>query len=494
MNLNDKNSGPSILIVDDEWLIAFNLQVSLQKLGYLIAGTARTADEALELAERTKPDLILMDIRIEGELDGIQAAERIQKRMDVPVIFMTAFADEETFNRAVDKASLFGYISKPFQPQALKNSIEIALKQQQRFGKAREEGKEFRDVIQNIGEGAISLDREGKILFMNRTAEALTGWSLADVQGESGDKVLSLSTDDGENLRTKIGGIKPDHVKYIPSLLTRKNGSRIQVAFRVSPVRDEEGDIAGSIITLSELSSLSVSEKEISEMEKVIQSERRLDSIQKLAAGLAHEINNPLMGIINYGHIIRNHKGGDADTKNYARLVIEQGERIAAIIRNLLLFSRKDPEQPVQTNVKQLVGSVEGMISEMLKSQEIQLEKQIPEDLEVLLRPNQIREVLYNILYYYSENQKKALIHLKAAVDNGDGEPSTLKVLVSGKLGVDLNFSEESRFEPFENFRSNDARIGMGLSVCYGILQANRGQLLLKKSDAGWDFIIQVPV
>lgn len=72
-------TNPSILIVDDEWLIAFNLQLSLQKLGYKIAGTARTADEALEMAERTNPDLILMDIRIEGELDGIQAAEKSKK-------------------------------------------------------------------------------------------------------------------------------------------------------------------------------------------------------------------------------------------------------------------------------------------------------------------------------------------------------------------------------------------------------------------------------
>ncbi|EMF82281.1 response regulator receiver domain protein [Leptospira weilii serovar Topaz str. LT2116] len=185
MSSSDINpSFPSILIVDDEWLIAFNLQVTLQKLGYQVAGIARTAEEALEFAERTRPDLILMDIRIEGELDGIQAAERIQNKMDVPVIFMTAFADEETFNRAVSRASLFGYISKPFQPASLKNSIEIALKQQRRFGRAQEEGKEFKDVIQNIGESAISLDREGKILFMNRTAEYLTGWVLSEVQGK----------------------------------------------------------------------------------------------------------------------------------------------------------------------------------------------------------------------------------------------------------------------------------------------------------------------
>lgn len=392
---------PSILIVDDEWLIAFNLQLSLQKLGYKIAGTARTADEALEMAERTNPDLILMDIRIEGELDGIQAAEKIQKKMDIPVIFMTAFADEETFNRAVNKASLFGYISKPFQPTSLKNSIEIALKQQKRFGKAKEEGKEFKDVIQNIGEGAISLDKEGKILFMNRTAEYLTGWSLSEVQGEYGEKVLRFSTNKGENIRA----MQSDRLRYIPSLLTRNDGSRIQVAFRVSAVRDEKGFIVGSIIMLSEITALSISEKEKSEMEKVIQSERRLESIQKLAAGLAHEINNPLMGIINYGHVIQNHKGGDAETKNYARLIIEQGERIAAIIRNLVLFSKKDPEQPVRCNVKQLVDSVEDMIAEMLKLQEIRLEKQIPENLEISIRPNQIREVLYNILYYYSENQ-----------------------------------------------------------------------------------------
>ncbi|EMO75233.1 PAS domain S-box protein [Leptospira kirschneri str. 200801925] len=290
--------------------------------------------------------------------------------MDIPVIFMTAFADEETFNRAVNKASLFGYISKPFQPTSLKNSIEIALKQQKRFGKAKEEGKEFKDVIQNIGEGAISLDKEGKILFMNRTAEYLTGWSLSEVQGEYGEKVLRFSTNKGENIRA----MQSDRLRYIPSLLTRNDGSRIQVAFRVSAVRDEKGFIVGSIIMLSEITALSISEKEKSEMEKVIQSERRLESIQKLAAGLAHEINNPLMGIINYGHVIQNHKGGDAETKNYARLIIEQGERIAAIIRNLVLFSKKDPEQPVRCNVKQLVDSVEDMIAEMLKLQEIRLE------------------------------------------------------------------------------------------------------------------------
>lgn len=250
---------------------------------------------------------------------------------------MTAFADEETFNRAVDKASLFGYISKPFQPTSLKNSIEIALKQQKRFGRVKEEGKEFKDVIQNIGEGAISLDREGKILFMNRTAEYLTGWSLSEVQGEYGEKVLRFSTNKGENIRA----MESDRLRYIPSLLTRNDGSKIQVAFRVSAVRDEKGFIVGSIIMLSEITALSISEKEKSEMEKVIQSERRLESIQKLAAGLAHEINNPLMGIINYGHVIQNHKGGDAETKNYARLIIEQGERIAAIIRNLVLFSKK---------------------------------------------------------------------------------------------------------------------------------------------------------
>lgn len=178
--------------------------------------------------------------------------------MDIPVIFMTAFADEETFNRAVDKASLFGYISKPFQPTSLKNSIEIALKQQKRFGRVKEEGKEFKDVIQNIGEGAISLDREGKILFMNRTAEYLTGWSLSEVQGEYGEKVLRFSTNKGENIRA----MESDRLRYIPSLLTRNDGSKIQVAFRVSAVRDEKGFIVGSIIMLSEITALSISEKE----------------------------------------------------------------------------------------------------------------------------------------------------------------------------------------------------------------------------------------
>ncbi|HEY1393167.1 MAG TPA: response regulator, partial [Methylibium sp.] len=116
----------SILIVEDEAIVAMDLRAQLQKLGYKICGTAGTASEAKSLVERLKPDLALMDIQLQGPEDGISAAQAICQRHRVPVIFLTAFSDEDTVRRAAGTAA-YGYLTKPFQIKELRAGIEIAL-------------------------------------------------------------------------------------------------------------------------------------------------------------------------------------------------------------------------------------------------------------------------------------------------------------------------------------------------------------------------------
>ncbi|TGJ99648.1 response regulator [Leptospira semungkisensis] len=487
---------PNILIVEDEWLLSFNLQKTLQNLGYKIAGVAANGQDAQSIFKETNPDLVLMDISIEGDMDGIQTAQSIQRIKDVPIVFMTAYTDDSTFMRAMDAASTYAYITKPFQNHQLKSSIEIALRQQKRLGRMKESGKEFKNVIQSISEGAVSLDEDGKIIFLNHAAEDLTGWSLNEAIGKPGDLVLSF-------IQTQIGSAEhPDHLghnlRYIPAVLIRKDERKVRVGFRVSPIRDEEGRIVGSIVTFSELDLLSVSEKRISEMEKVIQSEMRLESIQKLAAGIAHEINNPLMGVINYGNIIRNRTDLAPDIRNYARVIIEQGERISGIIRNLILFSRSDNEEPSWGRLDDIIFGVEGMISELLKTKNLVLAKNIAEDLpDIFLKQNQIKEVLYYLLYFYADgvgsDLKGSTIRMNAFLSKGETEDeSVLEIRLSGSMKEELD--PENAFQPFERIQSDDSRIGMGLSVCYGIIQSNRGKLTVQKTNAGTDFCVRLPV
>ncbi|TGN04276.1 ATP-binding response regulator [Leptospira dzoumogneensis] len=494
--MSSSSEQPNILIVEDEWLLSFNLQKTLQNLGYKVAGVAANGQDAQSIFKETDPDLVLMDISIEGDMDGIQTAQHIQRIKDVPIVFMTAYTDDSTFMRAMDAASTYAYITKPFQNHQLKSSIEIALRQQKRLGIVKESGKEFKNVIQSISEGAVSLDGEGNIIFLNHSAEELTGWSLEEALGKPGDVVLSF-------IQTQIGsGEHPDNLghnlRYIPAVLVRKDDRKIRVGFRVSPIRDEANRIVGSIVTFSELDLLSVSEKRISEMEKVIQSEKRLESIQKLAAGIAHEINNPLMGVINYGNIIRNKKDLPADIRNYARVIIEQGERISGIIRNLILFSRSDNEEPTWCKLDDILAGVEGIISELLKSKNLEISKNIPADMpDIFLKQNQIKEVLYYLLYFYADgvgsDLKGSTIHFNAGLEDTKTDSGQyLDIRLSGTLNGELD--PENAFQPFERIQSDDSRIGMGLSVCYGIIQSNHGKLDVQKSSSGTDFHIRLPV
>ncbi|CCO24340.1 response regulator [Maridesulfovibrio hydrothermalis] len=119
-------AGKRILVVDDERIVNLDIQATLKRLGYIIVGDAVSGDEAIEKAAKFKPDLVLMDIKLRGEMDGVEAANFIIKSYDVPVVFLTAYSDDQTLNRA-KLSGPFGYLLKPFEERDLRSAIEIAL-------------------------------------------------------------------------------------------------------------------------------------------------------------------------------------------------------------------------------------------------------------------------------------------------------------------------------------------------------------------------------
>jgi len=123
-------SNARLLIVEDEEIVAFDIETTLQTLGYDVVGIVTTGEEAIATATHTKPDLVLMDIRLPGKLDGVKAAEEISQRLNIPVVYLTAHADKSTLKRAKITAP-FGYILKPFQEDELETTIEIALSRHQ---------------------------------------------------------------------------------------------------------------------------------------------------------------------------------------------------------------------------------------------------------------------------------------------------------------------------------------------------------------------------
>jgi len=119
-------SKANILVVEDESIVSKDIQLSLKKLGYNVIGSATTGEKAIDLAISLQPDLILMDIMLKGDINGIRATKRIQTKVNIPVIYLTAYADENTLERA-KVTQPYGYIIKPFKEIDLQTSIEMAL-------------------------------------------------------------------------------------------------------------------------------------------------------------------------------------------------------------------------------------------------------------------------------------------------------------------------------------------------------------------------------
>lgn len=164
-----------ILVVEDDIIIQMHLQRSLQHLGYNVIKTVSNGIEAIEEAGKHRPEMVLMDVKIDGSLDGVETADRIKKNFGIPVIYLTAFTDEDTLKRA-KITEPYGYILKPFEIRELKTSIEIGLYRHKLEKKVCENERRLSTILKSIGDGVIVTNDNRRIIFMNPLAATLTGF------------------------------------------------------------------------------------------------------------------------------------------------------------------------------------------------------------------------------------------------------------------------------------------------------------------------------
>ena len=172
-------SDTSILIVEDEAIVAADLASKLSGLGYQVVGTVADGEGAIALADQLRPQLVLMDVALKGQLDGIETAAMIRRDHDIPVVYLTAYSDRTTLDRA-KRTGPFGYVLKPFDEQDLATQIEMALYRHQADRQLREQREWLRVTLHSIGDAVIATDAESRITFMNPVAETLTGWKAQE--------------------------------------------------------------------------------------------------------------------------------------------------------------------------------------------------------------------------------------------------------------------------------------------------------------------------
>lgn len=254
-----------VLIVEDEPIVAEDIKNRLELLGYEVAGMAKSADNALALAGRERPEIVLMDIRLEGQTDGIEAADEIRKRWDLPVIFLTAYSEDSAISRA-KLAEPFGYILKPFEDRELKTTIEMAV-YKHKVDRALRASKDFAEnLIESLVDGLYVIDKEGKRIMVNTAMSKMTGFTKDELLGKMPDIVWP--PEQMKELREAFDGMMKGKMKEAEFIFMRKNGDRFPVMLIPSYMRDESGKITNIINILRDITERKRAEDALAESEE----------------------------------------------------------------------------------------------------------------------------------------------------------------------------------------------------------------------------------
>jgi DNA-binding NtrC family response regulator len=281
-----------ILIVEDEQIVAVDIETQLERLGYLVVGMASSGKEACAKAAQLEPDLVLMDVQIEGPMDGIEAARRIRGIREVPVVFLTAFTDVDTLRR-VKEVEPYGYIVKPFDQRDLDTSIQIALHKGAVDKRLRESHDNLRAVLDSQRTGTVMLDGDNRITFASREAQTMLAVPDAEIVGQSLVTVLGLSDDQATALEAMKARPAKDRRKV--SIKLGGNGDR-SCHLEIEVADDPRGN-DGSIFFLYDVSPLIDLRRQLDEhatFESIIGKSKRMRQVFQLIRDVAR-VDSPVL-------------------------------------------------------------------------------------------------------------------------------------------------------------------------------------------------------
>jgi DNA-binding response OmpR family regulator len=244
-----------IVLVEDDPILCDLLKIRLAKMGYDVLGMYATGEDAIRAILEHPPDLVIMDVTLVGKMDGIEAAQQIQKKRLLPVVYLTSSSDPETFERAkITEDS--EYVIKPFSDSDLHIAIEMAIHKYGQHKRTKHKQKFLESVIKSVGIGIVTTDNEGQIIIANPVAESLTGFHFCSSKKTQFSEMLNISDDKGNNIKNPVDTIRTDLVvRDLPegSLIITAEGKKIPVRGTIAPLLDENGHFKGVIFAFSPL-------------------------------------------------------------------------------------------------------------------------------------------------------------------------------------------------------------------------------------------------
>jgi two-component system cell cycle sensor histidine kinase/response regulator CckA len=477
-----------ILIVEDEAILALNVQRLLNRLGYDAFGIATSGEDAIEIARRERPDLIMMDIHLRGKLDGIQVAERIRAFLDAPVIYTSAFSDDETLERA-KKTEPSAFLLKPYEIKDLQVAIEMCHYRYNAERKIRDNERRISTILKSIGDSVVTADNSGAVTFMNPNAERLTGWRLEEAAGRPVLAVLELLSENPDGTTSPPPGSAdgPDasgesHGVFV---LLNRQGESIPVECGVTSLKEDRGGTIGRVFVLRDISAIRREEEEMRRIEAELAQSQKMEAVGKFAGGIAHDFNNYLAVIGGLTELqLKSDEGTGVPVENL-QMALEAVEKANGLTRNLLQFSRKKPIQMVEVDVNRTIENLMVLVKCILSAR-IKITTNLhPDGPRIKADPVQLEQILMNLVINARDAMpsggRLTIRTERTLQDAGDSEPRSgrssgrfIRITVSDSgTGMTANRLRDDGAMPSVTSKPNGT--GFGLFIIHDILKRHGG-------------------
>jgi two-component system cell cycle sensor histidine kinase/response regulator CckA len=481
-----------ILVVEDEGLIAADVQRRLERLGYSVPAIAQSGEEALRCARSTPFDLVLMDIRIKGEMDGIATAAALRAECQMPVVYMTAYSDQVTVNRA-KLTEPFGYVLKPVDDGNLRTTVQIALYKSEMERRLRTSEAWLSATLRSVGEGIIATGTYGEIVFMNPVAEHLTNWSSADAAGRQLMEVLALF-EETEMLPAENPVFRLFPGESRTYTLIPKTGTNLPV--EIECFENLAGDrVLGAIVAVRDI-------RVRKETEGRLVQTQRMEAVANMAGGLAHEFNNQLTVILGYAQELTARLSGEEQTE---ALAIRQAASIASSISSqLLTLSRRDAARAEVLNIHDVICEIQPVLSHTLGKARCLTTDLGPPAGFVRGDSNQLKQVLLNLTLNARDAMEEGgelRIESRTVEIGGDSpegrlyRPGPYARIRFTDSGEGMDKATLARiFEPFFTTKKVGCGSGLGLAMVHSIIVQGDGYITAASEPGkGTTFEILMP-
>jgi len=477
-----------ILIVEDNLIVGESIQQTLEDYEYNVPEIVLSGEEAIKETKEIKPDLILMDIKLKGEMDGITAAEKIHSDFDIPVIYLTAYSSNSLLDRVRQTAS-YGYILKPFKEKELIFNIEMAL-YKHRMEKALKESEERLNLALSET-GLWDWNIETCMIYFNHAYHAMLGYEPGEISPDTWKHLIHPEEIEKfeYSIREILENKKEDY--EIEYRMRTKPGEWKWISSRGKIVeRDEKNKPVRMIGTHTDITDKKKSEEENKKIEERIRFIQKHESLGKMAGGIAHGFNNILASILGYAEISIMESPSDSPVRYYLQKIQKATHRGSDITKQMLSYTGHGKLMLEEIDLPGLIKEMYQFI-EISTSNKCIFKYDIGENLPTIQGDaGQIRQVIMNLIMNASEaiDGNNGTITLKTGKmscsetylsENYPEEnllPGTYLYLDVSDTGVGIPEDIQSKiFDPF--FTTKFLGRGLGLAAVHGIIRVHRGAI-----------------